>query len=77
MRKYLDGIKTKPKTELEAHKRWMNRLQSNLATLNRYRTRIPVIEVDEQQENMRVWHNQAMILRYGRNWYRDQENDNE
>ena len=77
MRKYLDGIKTEPKTELEAHQRWLNRMQSSLAVLNRYRTRIPVIEIDKQKEAMKPSFNQAMIVRYGRNWYRDKENDNE
>lgn len=74
MRKYLDGIKTEPKTELEAHQRWLNRMQSSLAVLNRYRTRIPVIDYDLMMQE-RLWHNTQMIKLYGKNWRRDQDRE--
>lgn len=40
--KAIDIVKSPAKTELEAHKRWRNRLQSELVHLNRYRTKIEV-----------------------------------
>lgn len=38
----IDIVKPAPKTEVEAHLRWKNWLQSELAQLNRYRVKIEV-----------------------------------
>ncbi len=42
--KTLDIVKAPARTEQEAHNRWRNRLQSELAQLNNYRT---VILIDD------------------------------
>lgn len=40
----LDGIKPEPKTELEAHKRWLNRVESELRSMPGYGRKIDVID---------------------------------
>jgi hypothetical protein len=43
--KAVDIVKAPARTNWEAHKRWRNRLQSELAGLNRYRVKIEVKHV--------------------------------
>jgi len=73
--KYLDGIKSEPKTELGVWLRWRNRIASDLRSMPGYGKKIQVLDEEDLYKRERAWHNQQMTKLYGKNWYRDQEEE--